>query len=744
MAKTKSTKHKKFGTFIGVFTPSVLTILGLIMYLRFGWVIGNVGLGWTLIIVFLASSITFITGLSASAIATNMHIGAGGEYYMVSRSLGIEPGGAIGIPLYFCRTLSVTFYCFGLAEVSLLFWPADWGPVPTYMVQLIAASSIVLITLVSSKSAEFVLKSQIPILILVGLSITALFIGVFSGPMSSPSFEAPYTTAPEGFWYVFAVFFPAVTGFTTGIGMSGDLKDSKKSIPKGTLGAVLICLIIYLLIPIVISLSDQLESTQLLAAERGLANWTTIAFLGGTLIVPAVLGAILSSALGSILNGPRVLQALSADGLVPKKFSKLSKSGQPTIATWVTGSIALLAVLLGGLNTIAVLVSVLFLTLYVAINLSAALEVLVAEPHYRPEIKVPWYISLLGALGAVFVMLLISPIASVIALSIEMGIYFYLRRKSLEQNWGDVGSGFLINIAKRALLNHNKRKRNPRNWRPQTLLFVRDIKESIQIIKLGAAISEHHGVLTICHLVTLDEHPNFDSVEELRIKFQEEIQNYGLDVFCEVNVVQDIRSGTIQVAKAHGIAGLKSNTIMEGVSTTNQGRVSQLIKLKEMERAGKNIIYAYSNPRSIKHLKNTITIWWRGQDSNADLMLLLAYLIELNRDFKDYKVEILSIVKDLDQVKDLKYSIKSQLALARITARVEIFVSHKDVTTIIKERSKRSKIVMLGLPTLLLGEENTKAKWIEDISAEMATVLFVYNAGMANAVPKLLENGSQF
>ncbi len=742
MVKTKSVKHKKFGTLLGVFIPSVLTILGLIMYLRFGWVIGNVGLGWTLIIVILASSITFITGLSASAIATNMNIGVGGEYYMVSRSLGIELGGAIGIPLYFCRTLSVTFYCFGLAEATLMFWPPDWGPIPTYTVQLIAASIIIIITLVSSKSADFVLKLQIPILILVSLSIIALFAGVFSGPMKSPSFEASYATAPEGFWYVFAVFFPAVTGFTTGIGMSGDLKDSKKSIPKGTLGAILICLIIYLLIPIVLSLSNQLESTQLLDAERGIINWTSVAFLGTALIVPAVLGAILSSALGSILNGPRVLQALSADGLVPKKFSKLSKSGQPTIATWVTGAIALFAVLLGDLNTIAVLVSVLFLTLYITINLSAALEVIVAEPHYRPEIKIPWYISLTGAIGAIAVMLLISPIASVIALTIEIGIYFYLRRRSLEQNWGDVSSGFLLNIAKRALLNHNKRKRNPRNWRPQTLLFVRNINESIQIIKLGAAISENHGVLTICHLVTLDEHSSFDSVENLRIKLQKEVQKYGLDVFCEVNVVQDIRSGTIQVAKAHGIAGLKSNTIMEGVSTTSKGRIGQLIKLKEMEMAGKNIIYAHTNPRIKKYLKNTITIWWRGQDSNADLMLLLAYLIELNRDYQDYKVEILSIVKDHDQVKDLKFYIKSQLSLGRITAKVEVIVSQEHVNTIIKERSKRSKIVMLGLPTLKSGEENTKAKWIEDMSFELATVLFVYNAGMADAVPKLLENES--
>ncbi|MBT8184057.1 MAG: Na-K-Cl cotransporter, partial [Eudoraea sp.] len=232
-------KAKKFGTFLGVYTPSILTILGLIMYLRFGWVLGNVGLGLTIVIVLLSSSITFITGLSASAIATNIQVGVGGEYFLVSRSLGMETGGAIGIPLYFCRTLSVTFYCFGLAEAILVFWPSEWALLPTYAVQILAAFFIVFVTLLSGKSASLALKVQIPIMILVGASILALAIGVLMNDIHQPIIKANYSTAPAGFWYVFAVFFPAVTGFTAGIGMSGDLKNPRKSIPRGTLGAVL-------------------------------------------------------------------------------------------------------------------------------------------------------------------------------------------------------------------------------------------------------------------------------------------------------------------------------------------------------------------------------------------------------------------------------------------------------------------------------------------------------------------------
>ena len=121
---------QKFGTFLGVYTPSVLTILGLIMYLRFGWVVGNVGLPLTVVIVLLASSITFITALSASAVATNMRVGVGGEYYLISHSLGLELGGAIGIPLFLCRTLSITFYSFGLAESIVSLWSARPGALP--------------------------------------------------------------------------------------------------------------------------------------------------------------------------------------------------------------------------------------------------------------------------------------------------------------------------------------------------------------------------------------------------------------------------------------------------------------------------------------------------------------------------------------------------------------------------------------------------------------------------------------
>ncbi len=293
---------EKFGTFLGVFTPSVLTILGLIMYLRFGWVVGNVGLPLTLLIVLLASSVTFITALSASALATNMSVGVGGEYYMVAHSLGLELGGAIGIPLYLCRTLSITFYAFGLAEAIAILIPASIAAESPRLVQLIAAITVVVITAVAGKSAGLALRLQIPIMVAVGASLVALTVGVLSHGYQAPELTPSYRSASGGFWYVFAVFFPAVTGFTAGIGLSGDLKDPRRSIPRGTLVAVLTGTAVYLLVPIMLSVTDTMGPEQL--AVPGAASWTLVAFLGAWLVFPGMWGAILSSAFGSALGAP--------------------------------------------------------------------------------------------------------------------------------------------------------------------------------------------------------------------------------------------------------------------------------------------------------------------------------------------------------------------------------------------------------------------------------------------------------
>ncbi|MDX1617513.1 MAG: hypothetical protein R3224_01925 [Balneolaceae bacterium] len=729
---------------MGVFLPSLLTVLGLIMYLRFGWVVGNLGLPLTLATVLLANVITFITGLSAAAIATNIKVGVGGVYYLVSRSLGLETGGAIGVAFYISRTLSITFYCFGLAESILLFWPAElWGPMPGYAIPLFTAIIIIIITFVSGKSAELVLKFQVPMLILVILSIVALMIGVFTNELRMPEMTPTYRTVPDGgFWVIFAVFFPGVTGFLAGIAMSGDLKTPGKSIKNGTINSVITGTLVYLLIPILMAISAVLPLEEMADETYGLRSWTEVAFLGGLFIYPAAWGAILSSAIGCVLSGPRVLQSLSMDGLAPKFLSRLSKTGQPAVATWVTGGVALTAVALGELNTVAKFVTVLFLTLYVVINLVAAIEKLVAEPSYRPKVDIPWYWSMIGAIAALYVMYLISPAALFGALGLEFLCYLYFNKKALEQKWGDVNAGLWMKIARFSLLRMNERQISARNWRPIILLFAENIDERIELVKLAAAFGQNRGIFTISKLLFSRNEPSRERRKQLKQQMLENVNRHELEAFCEVNVVQTLNDGILNISKGHGIAGLKTNTIMFGWSEDRQANANQLRIIRELSKIGKNIILTKFNDHAHwKELRyQRIDIWWSGMENNGDLMLILAYMLKLNPDWEHARIHIRAVVNNEEEKKIMAEGIEHSLAEARIPATVDILLNNRPFTEILKEESSGADIVFLGLRRTEAGEEEQQVAQMEEVSEVGKVVVFVQNNSLRESFPVLLRS----
>jgi len=749
MTKNQESIKKKFGTFLGVYLPSTLTVLGLIMYLRFGWVVGNLGLSHTVFIVILANAITFITGLSAAAIATNIKVGIGGVYYLISRSLGLETGGAIGVAFFISRTLSITFYAFGLSELMLLFWPAElWGTIPGYAIPLLTAMIIILITLASGKSADLVLKFQIPMLILVALSILALMVGVFMNELRMPEFSSEYrTVSPDGgLWIVFAVFFPGVTGFLAGIAMSGDLKTPGKSIKQGTIYSVFTGLGVYLLVPLLLSISAAVSLENMADESYGIQSWIDIAFLGGLFIYPAACGAILSSAIGSVLSGPRVLQSLSIDGLAPKFLSKVSKTGQPTIATWITGGIALAAVALGDLNTVAKFVTVLFLTLYVIINLVAAIEHIVAEPSYRPSVNIPWYVSLTGAIGSLFVMYLISLPALIFAFLLEAGFYLYFKKKALEQQWGDVNAGMWMKVARFSLLRLNKFNVRKRNWRPIILLFAKNINERIELVKLAAAFGQDRGILSISKLVFGENRPDREERKQLKEEMIREVNSFGLETFCEVDEVEDLNRGILNISKGHGIAGLKTNTIMFGWSDSLSDNINQLRIIQSLSQVGKNIVVAKFNDHEhwkvINH-KN-IDIWWGGTDNNGDLMIILAYMLTLNTEWKNARINIREVIDHPGQQTTISESISRSLKEARIEANIEVIIQEgRSFPEILKEYSTGSDIVILGLKYSEESEVEEHARKIDLISSVGKVCVFVQNNTLDESFPVLLqsENG---
>ncbi|MFQ6674701.1 MAG: Na-K-Cl cotransporter, partial [Fidelibacterota bacterium] len=214
---------RRFGTFEGVFTPTILTILGAIMYLRLGWVVGNAGFGGALVIILLAKLVTITTGLAMSSMTTNIKIGAGGSYAIISRSMGLEVGGAIGIPLYLSQALGAAMYIAGFTEGWVAVFP-NHNPLEVALIVLV---SLLVIALISAKVA---MKVQYVIMSLIILSLISFFLGKGDGT-GQITLWGNFEKAP--FWVVFAIFFPAVTGIEAGAAMSGDLKDPRRSLPIG-------------------------------------------------------------------------------------------------------------------------------------------------------------------------------------------------------------------------------------------------------------------------------------------------------------------------------------------------------------------------------------------------------------------------------------------------------------------------------------------------------------------------------
>lgn len=329
---------KLFGTFEGVFVPTLLTILGVIMYIRHGWLVGNAGLLGAWLIILISFSITLATALSLSSIVTNIRIGAGGAFSIISQSLGIEVGGSIGIPLYLSQTLAVAMYIFGFRAGWMWIFPDH----PAILVDL---AIFFILFVVAYISASLAFRIQYIVLAVIIASFVSIIWAAYTGSMqesitlwgSFPGFiEEDFSGV--GFWVVFAVFFPAATGIMAGANMSGELKDPRKSIPLGTLSAIVISLIIYLLLALWLAASatnTELVSDYLIMVEK--AAW-------GQLIIAGLLGATFSSALASLVGAPRILQALGNHKILPGSewFSKSSKSGEPRNAMIFTGIIVFL------------------------------------------------------------------------------------------------------------------------------------------------------------------------------------------------------------------------------------------------------------------------------------------------------------------------------------------------------------------------------------------------------------------
>ena len=684
--RPKEEKSAKLSTFAGVFTPSILTILGVIMYLRFGWVVGNVGLIGTLIIVTLSTTITFLTSLSVASIATDKTIRTGGAYYMISRSLGIESGGAVGIPLYLAQTFSIALYTIGFAESLALVFPS----LNLKVVAFIVTIGISVLALISAKVA---IKSQYFVMAAIALSLISLALGK---PLENTQIEmwgVPQSKS-EPFWQVFAVFFPAVTGIMAGVSLSGDLKNPSKSIPRGTFLAVGVGYIIYMGLPIL--LANRADASTLVADPLIMRR---IAWWGGAILL-GVWGATLSSAMGSILGAPRVLQALVRDGIFPGWLKWLGKGTKeddtPRLGTYFTMVIALSAVMLGELEVIAPILTMFFLTTYGVLNLSAGLERFLGSPSFRPKFRVHWVFSLLGAAGCIGVMLLINAFATVIAAIFVALVYFWLERRNLKATWGDVRQGLWMELVRAGLL-RLKTATDPKNWRPHLLVLTGAPSKRWHLIHFARELSQNKGLMTISTILSSET-----VTQNRRSAMEENIRDFLVqkNVRSLVRVIsaKDPFSGGKMLVDTYGLGSLVPNTILLGDTRQPSHLIDYCEMISHFYRSKRNIIILKEDEdRGFGRFKQ-IDIWWGGLKGNGSLMIVLAYLMQNSLDWRGASITLKMVVPNDTAAIDAEKNLSNVVESLRIDLNKQIIVANgRTFWEIIDASSRNSDLVMLGM-----------------------------------------------
>lgn len=695
-------KAKGLGTFGGVFTPSILTILGVIMYLRFGWVVGNAGLIGTLIIVTISTGITLLTALSVCAIATDKVVRVGGAYYMISRSLGIETGGAVGISLYFAQAVSVALYTIGFAEsvvnakIDILGKSINFqnlGLNQTYVALIIT----ILVGILAITSASLAIKAQYFIMTAIAISLLAF---VFGGTL--PNVEPQWlSTPPENslpFWTVFAVFFPAVTGIMAGVNMSGDLKDPVKSLPTGTLAAVATGYVIYMILPIFLAM--RADTASLIEGDLIMQD---IALKGlGFTILLGVWGATLSSAIGSILGAPRVLQALARDGVLPPILSFLGRGhgaeDEPRNGTLVSLGIAIAAVCVGDLDLIAPVLSMFFLTTYLVLNVSAAIEGFLQSPSYRPSFRVHWSLSLLGALGCLGVMFLINALATVCAAVIVLAVYVWLQRRELETTWGDVRRGMWMALISEGIFQIEEQE-DPKNWRPHILVLSGAPRKRWSLIELADAFSHNRSLMTVSSVL-----PSGSRDLKQQVKLEKTIRDYlqkrGVKALVRIVTADDPFEGAVRLVETYGLGPLVPNTVVMGDSEQPERREGFCNAISEIHASRRNVVIFHENQRQGFGFRSTIDVWWGGggMQANASLMLLLAYLLRTDINWRNARIYLKLVVPNQAAAAAAKENLSNLSRDLRIDVIPKVIVAEgRSFDEILQQSSRNADLIFLGM-----------------------------------------------
>lgn len=704
------------GWLLGVFAPTVVASLGALVVLRSGWVVSEAGLLGAFAAWLLAQALVVVTAFSTSALATNLRIGRGGAYFLISRTYGLEVGGAIALPLFAAQALGITVAALGVAELGRLVWPG--------LPVTVAAGLMV----VGVGAAAWTDRRPPPWM--VGVAAIAGLLGVVSLLAGASWGEArtdplgPWTTA--GFMDVFAVLL-ACSGLLSGLVSADELEDPERAIPTGVLGGALAAGIAQLLV--IVGLANAADASTL--ADP--LVWTGIAVVPA-LVVVGLLAVSAATVELSVRAAADTLGALAADRLIPQVFERTE--GVP----WGRMSVVALAFVglgLGGLDAVARGLALALLTAFGGLNLVAGLEGLLGAPSFRPSVRVHGGVSL-GAAGAcAAAMLAIDPAFSVVAAVLELGVLWTLSRRSLQATFGDARHGLLLAAARQASFRLRRARPDSRVWRPHIVVFTLDLHHTLPAVRWADAFGQHRGLITVVHLVQTDRPP--EGLHSLNRTDEAILRTAGIRALAEVVAVPDAEHGVMAVAQAAGLAGLHHNTAMFAYAPHQEGpeRLARLLtlvrRLAEVDRCG--LIHVAPLPGNDRPTspgeRARVVVWWTGRENHGDLMLLLAHLATTGREHRGTRIQLKTVVDDGPAAREMQRDFDGMIPTLRMDLDVDVVIRGPDrsVREVIARDSVGATLVFLGLGKCPVGQELAQAARLDELLRELPATCLVHNAG---------------
>ena len=708
------TAKKRFGT-TPVFLTAISTIVGAILFLRFGFAVGTLGFWGALLIIILGHSLTIPTAFAISELATNKRVEGGGEYFIISRSFGLNIGATIGIALYLSQAISVAFYIIAFTEAFEFLFDYFSGSLNIHLPRQVISipAMLALGYVILRKGANMGVKMLYIVAGLLLLSLTLFFLGTTEyETVTGGKIPAGNIRNMNNFFMVFAIVFPAFTGMTAGVGLSGDLKNPAKSIPRGTIIATMSGLMIYtaVIYKLAISVSpEDMLSNQLIMSK--------IAIMGVIIIPFGLAACTLSSAIGSVMVAPRTLQALAMDSSFPSK--KLNKwlsycrksDNEPVNASLITIIIALVFVSLGSVNAVAEIISMFFLVTYGTLCLISFLNHFGSSPSYRPSFRSKWYFSLVGFLIALWAMFKVNAPYALASLILMIAVYSFINRYHREREGLEslfANALFQMNRNIQVYLQKSGSRKKTKEWRPSAICISKDSFVRAKAFQLLNWISYRYGFGTYLHRIDgyYSRATSQKAAQELArlIEVYDTTNNH---VYVDTLISPSYTSALAQAIQVPGISGMENNIVIFEYDKENPHNLKEIIENIGLIRAGNFDICLLASSRKDMVFRNGIHIWIDYQyPENSSMLILMSFIISGHPDWRKSSINIFETCRP-DQYDETRLKLTELVSEGRlpITEKNVEIITVEPATTLknlINEKSADAALTLIGFDTQIL------------------------------------------